>query len=222
MIVGARTNYALGRDWPVLGRFMATGRGARHVRPSRCCCRGGIALLLVAFGALQKAASQAMVEFTAPVFWFFFLLGGVVAVRAALSRADDRAAVQGAAVSDLADRVRGDVRLSFLFERHVCAVQAGRQIALYVMLAGLVVWGLLRLTRKSLTRTACPLHCRRSVLCCAAMQLLQAFKVMTLADWLALAGFFIAWIRLRDVCRTAYTERRARCWQTPTVIGCYG
>ena len=26
------------------------------------------------------------------------------------------------------------------------------------------------------------------------MQLLQAFKVLTLADWLALAVFFIAWI----------------------------
>ncbi len=50
--------------------------------------RAAIALALIAFGALQKDGFSAMVEFTAPVFWFFFLLTGSCIVRAAVSRAD--------------------------------------------------------------------------------------------------------------------------------------
>jgi amino acid transporter len=39
--------------------------------------QGTIALALVGFGALQQDGFAAMVEFTAPVFWFFFMLTGV-------------------------------------------------------------------------------------------------------------------------------------------------
>ena len=39
--------------------------------------QGAIALALVGFGALQQDGFEAMVEFTAPVFWFFFLLAGI-------------------------------------------------------------------------------------------------------------------------------------------------
>ena len=76
MIVGARTNYALGRDWPLLA-FVGQWHGARHVPVVAFLVQGAIALALVAFGALQKDGFSAMVEFTAPVFWFFFLLTGV-------------------------------------------------------------------------------------------------------------------------------------------------
>jgi amino acid transporter len=76
MIVGARTNYALGRDWPVLA-FIGQWHGTRHVPVVAFVVQAAIALALIAFGALQKDGFSAMVEFTAPVFWFFFLLTGV-------------------------------------------------------------------------------------------------------------------------------------------------
>jgi len=76
MIVGARTNYALGRDWPLLA-FIGQWHGTRHVPVVAFVVQGAIALGLVAFGALQKDGFSAMVEFTAPVFWFFFMLTGV-------------------------------------------------------------------------------------------------------------------------------------------------
>jgi basic amino acid/polyamine antiporter, APA family len=36
--------------------------------------QGGIALLLIIFGAWSKKAVETMVDYTAPVFWFFLLL----------------------------------------------------------------------------------------------------------------------------------------------------
>ena len=83
MIVGARTNYALGRDWPVLA-FLGRWHGARHVPVVAFLVQAVIALALIAFGALQKDGFSAMVEFTAPVFWFFFLLTavGLIVLRA--------------------------------------------------------------------------------------------------------------------------------------------
>ncbi|WP_119157667.1 APC family permease [Caldimonas tepidiphila] len=76
MIVGARTSYALGRDWPALRRL---GRwDAARGTPSsalRVQCLAALALVLV--GAATGSGFRAMVEFTAPVFWLFFLLTGI-------------------------------------------------------------------------------------------------------------------------------------------------
>jgi APA family basic amino acid/polyamine antiporter len=76
MIVGARTGFAVGRDWPALGRL---GRwdGARGTPREAMLLQGAAALLLVGVGALAGSGFQAMVEFTAPVFWLFFLLSGL-------------------------------------------------------------------------------------------------------------------------------------------------
>ena len=76
MIVGARTNFALGRDWPVLGRL---GRWdeARGTPTAAMACQCAMALLLVGVGAVAGGGFKSMVEFTAPVFWVFFLLAGV-------------------------------------------------------------------------------------------------------------------------------------------------
>ena len=76
MIVGARTNYAMARDWPAL-RFMGSWHAARGVPVVSFVVQGGIALALVAFGALQHDGFEAMVEFTAPVFWAFLFLVGI-------------------------------------------------------------------------------------------------------------------------------------------------
>jgi len=76
VMVGARSNYALGCDWPVLG-FL--GRwNERTGSPTRALLlQGAVALALVAFGAFMRQGFETMVDFTAPVFWFFFLLTGI-------------------------------------------------------------------------------------------------------------------------------------------------
>ena len=76
MIVGARTNYAMGRDWPAL-RFMSGWHEERAAPVTSFVVQGLIALALVVFGALQHDGFEAMVEFTAPVFWAFLFLVGV-------------------------------------------------------------------------------------------------------------------------------------------------
>jgi amino acid transporter len=73
VITGARTNYALGRDFPLLARL---GRwDARGGTPTNgLIVQGLIALALVLFGGLARSGFEAMVAYTTPVFWFFFLL----------------------------------------------------------------------------------------------------------------------------------------------------
>jgi len=76
MIVGARTNYAMARDWRAL-RFMGGWHAERGTPVAAFLVQGAIALALVGFGALQHDGFEAMVEFTAPVFWSFLLLVGI-------------------------------------------------------------------------------------------------------------------------------------------------
>jgi amino acid transporter len=76
MIVGARSNYALGRDWPVfsfLGRWHEPSGSPRVAM----LLQGVIALALVGLGAIQNAGFKGLVEYSLPVFWGFFLLTGV-------------------------------------------------------------------------------------------------------------------------------------------------
>ena len=75
MIVGARTHFAAGRDWPALRALAlwdARGTPARAMRLQNL-----TALALIALGATLGDGFRAMVEFTAPVFWLFFLLVGI-------------------------------------------------------------------------------------------------------------------------------------------------
>jgi APA family basic amino acid/polyamine antiporter len=74
ILMGARTTFAFGRDFPlfaVLGRW----RGGSPV--NALLTQGGIALALVFLGSLTRTGFATMVEYTAPVFWFFFLLTGL-------------------------------------------------------------------------------------------------------------------------------------------------
>jgi len=76
MLVGARTNYSLGRDWPIVS-FMSRWDGRRDAPVRAFVVQAAIALALIGLGTIEKAGVQTMVEFTAPVFWFFFLLTGI-------------------------------------------------------------------------------------------------------------------------------------------------
>jgi basic amino acid/polyamine antiporter, APA family len=76
MIVGARSNYSAARDWRALN-FMGRWQGERNTPVTGFIVQTAIALALVVFGALEKDGFATMVEFTAPVFWFFFMLSGI-------------------------------------------------------------------------------------------------------------------------------------------------
>jgi len=76
MIVGARSNYALGRDWPLF-RFLARWDEKSGSPRAAMLVQGAIAFVLVVFGAIQNAGFKGMVEYSLPVFWGFFLLVGV-------------------------------------------------------------------------------------------------------------------------------------------------
>ncbi|MEI6301149.1 MAG: amino acid permease [Betaproteobacteria bacterium] len=75
MLVGARSNYALGHDWKLfawLGGWHASG-----VPRAALLVQSAISLVLVGFGAATRKGFETMVDFTAPVFWFFFLMTGI-------------------------------------------------------------------------------------------------------------------------------------------------
>ena len=75
IIVGGRSNYALGRDWPLfgwLGRWNARGDAPRNALLMQGCA----ALLLIVAGAFTDKI-ETMVNYTMPVFWFFFMLVGI-------------------------------------------------------------------------------------------------------------------------------------------------
>jgi APA family basic amino acid/polyamine antiporter len=76
MIVGARTNYALGRDWPAL-RFMGNWHAERGSPVAAYWVQSILSLALVGLGVWQTDGFEVMVEFTAPVFWAFLFLVGV-------------------------------------------------------------------------------------------------------------------------------------------------
>ena len=76
MIVGARTNYAVGCDWGALAR-LAHWDAARGSPANAMHLQNAAAILLVVLGAWTGQGFRSMVEFTAPVFWLFFLLTGI-------------------------------------------------------------------------------------------------------------------------------------------------
>ncbi|HEY6865322.1 MAG TPA: APC family permease, partial [Burkholderiales bacterium] len=76
MIVGARSNYALGREWPFL-RLLGHWNEATGSPRNAYLVQGAIALLLVGIGTRERKGFETLVEFTAPVFWTFFLMTGL-------------------------------------------------------------------------------------------------------------------------------------------------
>lgn len=76
MITGARTNYALGKDHQQF-KFLADWKITKGVPVNAFLLQAGISLVLILFGTATKDGFVTMVEYTAPVFWFFLLLVGI-------------------------------------------------------------------------------------------------------------------------------------------------
>lgn len=76
ILTGARTNYALGRDFHLF-RFLGTWNGDTNAPSRALVVQGAIALLLVLIGAFSRSGFETMVHYVSPVFWLFFLLTAV-------------------------------------------------------------------------------------------------------------------------------------------------
>ena len=77
IFTGARVYHALGEDLAV--RSLSLWSGAGNNPRNAIYLQSAIALALIAFGASTKEGFEAMVAYTAPVFWFFLFLVGVSA-----------------------------------------------------------------------------------------------------------------------------------------------
>ncbi len=92
IFTGARTNFAFGRDFRLFG-LLGTWREAGSTPANALVVQGAITLALIGAGSVTPDGFGAMVAYTAPVFWTFFLLTGATLF---LFRArDDRGAADG-------------------------------------------------------------------------------------------------------------------------------
>jgi len=76
IFTGARVYYALGKDLAAL-KLLGHWEPDSHKPANALIVQGAIALALVVLGAFARDGFQTMVEYTAPVFWFFLLLVGI-------------------------------------------------------------------------------------------------------------------------------------------------
>jgi amino acid transporter len=78
IFTGARTNFAMGRDYPMFAK-LGSWRESGSTPANSLLLQGAISLVLIVAAAMAtKDGFDAMVAYTAPVFWTFFLLTGVV------------------------------------------------------------------------------------------------------------------------------------------------
>ncbi|WP_263970703.1 APC family permease [Leptolyngbya sp. KIOST-1] len=80
LLTGARANYALGQDFARFG-LLGRWRASSSTPAAAYAVQGAIALALVGLGTLTRNGFETMVDYTAPVFWFFFLLSGLSLLR---------------------------------------------------------------------------------------------------------------------------------------------
>lgn len=76
IFTGARSSYALGGDFRPLS-FLGKWNGEKSAPVNSLLVQGTIATALIIFGAFTRNGFESMVDFTAPVFWFFFLFTGL-------------------------------------------------------------------------------------------------------------------------------------------------
>ena len=75
IFTGARTNYALGRDFKAF-TFIGKWNPRASAPVNAFIVQGLISLALIGLGLITRNGFETIVEYTAPVFWFFFLMVG--------------------------------------------------------------------------------------------------------------------------------------------------
>jgi basic amino acid/polyamine antiporter, APA family len=143
MLVGARSNYAAGKDWMLLS-FMARWRDENNTPVVGFLLQTVIALALIVFGAFEKDGFSTMVEFTSPVFWFFFMLSGI-ALFVLRSRDTQTPRPFRVPLYPVVPAIFV-VTCAYLFYSSVSYArsQNAGYVALVVMATGLVVWLIVR------------------------------------------------------------------------------
>ena len=76
VFTGARTSYAFGCDFPAF-RFLGRWSPRTSTPVNALLVQGGIAIALIFFGVVTRRGFETIVEYTAPVYWFFILLTGI-------------------------------------------------------------------------------------------------------------------------------------------------
>lgn len=76
IFTGARTNFALGQDVAVF-RFLGVWQDRPNTPATAYLLQGAISLALVGLGTITRNGFKTMVDYTAPIFWFFFLLSSL-------------------------------------------------------------------------------------------------------------------------------------------------
>ncbi|MEA5581381.1 amino acid permease [Nodularia harveyana UHCC-0300] len=76
IFTGARTNYALAQDFSLFN-FMGRWQKSHSTPIEAFLLQVAIAFALVILGTITRGGFETMVDYTAPVFWLFFLLSGV-------------------------------------------------------------------------------------------------------------------------------------------------
>jgi len=76
VFTGGRSAFALGSDVPLLAALSRWSSRGATPRPALF-AQGCLAIVLVVLGGRTRDGFQAMVDYTAPVFWLFFLLVGL-------------------------------------------------------------------------------------------------------------------------------------------------
>ncbi|MBD2609312.1 amino acid permease [Scytonema hofmannii FACHB-248] len=76
ILTGARTNYALAQDFALFS-FMGRWQQQKGTPIQALLLQGAFALILVLLGTFTRNGFKTMVDYTAPIFWFFFLLSAM-------------------------------------------------------------------------------------------------------------------------------------------------
>lgn len=76
IFTGARTTYACGSDFSMFG-FLGRWSGKTGTPVNALIVQGAVALALVVLGTWTRQGFSTIVDYTAPVFWLFFLLTGI-------------------------------------------------------------------------------------------------------------------------------------------------
>lgn len=73
ILTGARSSFAMARDFPRL-RFLGQWREGARVPVTALIAQCVIALLLIAVGSYGRSGFETLVQYVSPVFWLFFLM----------------------------------------------------------------------------------------------------------------------------------------------------
>ncbi len=141
VMMGGRSNYALGCDYPLF-RAMGKWKESTGTPAAGLVVQMMISLALILFGTMAISGLNAMIDYTSPVFWFFFLMSGIALP---VLRRNDPAAVR-VFRTPLYPAIPGFFILSCvcMFLSSLLYTKSGALVGVLVLLVGVPVYFLAR------------------------------------------------------------------------------